>query len=520
MCFNFECTIDGEQACPNDGVCIDTEDGTVEGYCFKACDSDADCRDNYVCRSWGVGGAGACAPGCNDDSDCSDGRECDPGGSCRLPLVADEIGAACAPDHGCTSGYCISEQYQQWPSGYCIRTCASDADCGAKGACILYDERTPEGSCLATCETDEDCRPGYKCEEDGPEDTLVCLPGCTADTDCEVIGNVCNTHTGICEPAYNPDDFGGECWDDANCEGGMCYTEANSGNPRGLCTSTGCTVGEPCEGGAGICLDVSMDDGTGVCFPACETDDDCRDGYECQNDGPGGAGICWGNCTGDFDCWFGNVCNPMGNCVEAFDETEIGDACWTDEDCRGGACYEDRNGFPSGMCVMPGCNVAENDCPGDAVCVEDGYPDGIGICYDGCAAAADCRAGYGCVAAPAGGRVCMPDCTADAQCGPVTCNTDSGYCNDEEGELGDPCATAADCGTLTDAVCLTAGGHTGGYCTQACDTAMPSTSCEEGTCLPGGHCYAGCLTTLDCREGYTCQYVEGVGGGTYCLPPA
>jgi hypothetical protein len=67
---------------------------------------------------------------CTQETEASD---C-PGGSCRLALGGTD-----------------------YPGGYCVGGCESDAQCGEGGVCI--DART----CLKGCSSQADCREGYAC---------------------------------------------------------------------------------------------------------------------------------------------------------------------------------------------------------------------------------------------------------------------------------------------------------------------------------------------------------------------
>jgi hypothetical protein len=59
------------------------------------------------------------------------------------------------------------------PGGYCTAECATDADCGAGGACV-------ENVCYRECDADADCRPSYACVNAG--DVSVCDVGEPTDT--------------------------------------------------------------------------------------------------------------------------------------------------------------------------------------------------------------------------------------------------------------------------------------------------------------------------------------------------
>ena len=53
------CTIDGcdAESCPDGSVCVEFDDENT--FCMEYCESDSECRRDYVCRS-DVGAAGFC----------------------------------------------------------------------------------------------------------------------------------------------------------------------------------------------------------------------------------------------------------------------------------------------------------------------------------------------------------------------------------------------------------------------------------------------------------------------------
>ncbi len=88
---------------------------------------------------------------------------------------------------------------------------------------------------------------------------------------------------------------------------------------------------------------------------------------------------------------------------DAVPGSPIGAACKADDDCLGGACYDDEIGFPGGYCTHEDCDVTnpETSCQefgGDNACVNFGTPEApAGLCVDLCDDNADCREGYFCV---------------------------------------------------------------------------------------------------------------------------
>src|SRR5690606_36962546 len=101
-----------------------------------------------------------------------------------------------------------------------------------------------------------------------------------------------------------------------------------------------------------------------------------------------------------------------------------------------------------------------------------------------------------------------------------------------DGFVGSPCASSADCTSVTGGACLT-DGWPGGTCSADCETSCPDrvgayayTACaplEDGT----RRCLARCDFTLfatGCRDGYACTrrpHPTGAGGDRHvCMPSA
>lgn len=79
-------------------------------------------------------------------------------------------------------------------------------------------------------------------------------------------------------------------------------------------------------------------------------------------------------------------------------------------------------------------------------------------------------------------------------------------------EVGDECATSAECGTV--GFCDTS--SPGGYCTQ---TPCETNSCpDESVCVPfendQTYCMRRCSNNGDCRSGYTCR--DDIGPVKFC----
>jgi cysteine-rich repeat protein len=100
---------------------------------------------------------------------------------------------------------------------------------------------------------------------------------------------------------------------------------------------------------------------------------------------------------GLFDCEDSD-CLSAGQCTPG--ATATGAPCTEATDCQANNndpfCIKDADlGFPDGYC-SEFCDLANDDCAGDSLCIDVGLPSGNGLCFDGCNIDNDCRAGYIC----------------------------------------------------------------------------------------------------------------------------
>lgn len=304
------------------------------------------------------------------------------GGSAPTGLGDDVAGKACTDSEDCGGAMCATMvpgtmlgSSLPAPGGYCTATCASDADCGAGGACIITLANGGGLVCLDICTSVSDCRDGYECDGGG------------------MIGNV--TVPDTCRPATETDQLGDDvagkmCASDDDCSGGACLTTRFSlaGEyelPGGYCSGD-CLEDAHC-GAGGVCLPaLPIIGGAGSCYEECATDTDCtRDGYRCRplRDGIRGC----------------NVAAPP------LPDNTTGIACADDAACGGneGSCASEipRPGIegllgeadaaPGGYCTQ-GC-LEDIDCGAGGTCVGGGL--GAGICLASCNGGG-CRAGYVC----------------------------------------------------------------------------------------------------------------------------
>ena len=120
------------------------------------------------------------------------------------------------------------------------------------------------------------------------------------------------------------------------------------------------------------CNDLIDDDGDG--YLDCDDPTSCKGGFSCV----AGAGVT------------GEPCFNQGQCA-----ANQGDP----------VCLGDAEGFPNGYC-SEFCDLAVNDCAGDAVCAQLGFSVN-GVCLDGCVTSGECRPGYTCQDLMLSKKVCV-----------------------------------------------------------------------------------------------------------------
>ncbi len=223
-------------------------------------------------------------------------------------------------------GRCLT----QFPGGLCTRSCTNDRACGANGMC-----ETNLSMCLPTCmpgNADCDQYGGSCIPADNTGAVNICIWSCytAAATNaprgypmCPATA-ACDPYSGACGqmPPTGAED-GGPCAADADCKGGRCITELDSGTGEatgwvgGYCISFARQAeiirGQPvpqgnCPTGAGVVPMNGEGPGDGAtCFATCDATHPCRGGYQCDDLTPASG-------TGDF---FSNgICLPV-NCLTA-----------------------------------------------------------------------------------------------------------------------------------------------------------------------------------------------------------
>ena len=363
------------------------------GLCFALCEVDADCNgEGFICVPEATSPrGGVCLPETAVPAQ-PEPNEPEPG----EPYTG--VGAACAGDDDCSSGLsCLTADSDPFgipggpAQGYCSVPCENAVECPSTDT--LCASTAGGGYCLEECDL-EDVNACH-----GRETTVcisiggpsVCVPTCTADTDCG--GRTCDVENGLCvdvpvEPTA--------CTSDEDCEQGVCDVAA------GVCVAevpSGCASDDDCQ--QGVC-EVE----TGECVAAsgpCTSDADCAEGQGCDLF----LGECLSlssGCQLDTDCP-GQVCDLVnGTCLD-LPPTPVGAACSADTDCLGEASAADDtrlcltvddSNFCSAACVW-GTPVGCEAYGTDAFCILPVDGD-LGACLELCNTPDECeQQGYECV---------------------------------------------------------------------------------------------------------------------------
>jgi hypothetical protein len=157
------CTASGAE-CSTGSVCYLSADGS--GECIAICTTDSDCPRGSICSA----ASGGCETLCTADTDCLSGH-CDPyTARCQTTAASgQEDGDACESNSQCRSGQCIPPGFCSspcdlarpncpsgaacWPQGtsdnvgFCVRLCASNADCTVAGTTCHLGDAGPSGGC-------------------------------------------------------------------------------------------------------------------------------------------------------------------------------------------------------------------------------------------------------------------------------------------------------------------------------------------------------------------------------------
>jgi hypothetical protein len=239
---------------------------------------------------------------------------------------------------------------------------------------------------------------------------------------------------------------------------------------------------------------------------------------------------------GYVDCDDATQCQGMPECMPGAEPT--GTQCFDNFECSatGGdpVCLQPWIGYPDGYC-SEFCNLAMDDCSGDAVCADIGLSVN-GVCLDGCISNGDCRPGYECANIGLSSTVCVvaPESMCDdyqdndgdqlMDCeDPTSCQA-MPKCVPGPNAVGQPCTMHNQCtANQNDPFCLDDihSGFPGGYCSQFCDLANDDCGflglCfDAGLTSGNGLCLDKCVTDQDCRSNYSCLNVGLT--SSVCLP--
>lgn len=246
----------------------------------------------------------------------------------------------------------------------------------------------------------------------------------------------------------DPPPFGGAC--DDGCEELACLDDARF--PGGYCTAP-C----PCEEGS-TCV---TDYGPELCFAACTTDMDCRDGYACWR------GTCRPPCTADGEC------GAMASCVAGV--------------CDGVECAIDDECGPATRCV-------DNRCVPDLPDAGIDAPVDCSACDPATSVCLPAALGGGC----ASRCVDASGCAGSTLCSRVRTDVDGDGTTD-----------------MFEAACLPLNPD-GRLAAGPCAVARELDDCESRSCN-AGQCVEVCDDDTDCLLGQTCRIVtEGSAESRIC----
>ena len=352
---------------------------------------------------------GTCQPGTSVNA-CGTGgaacTTCSSGGSCTLGacqnVVVPQVGDKCVANADCgAAGLCAADVPG---GGYCTQDCTTTA-CPSGASCVALS--ATQKLCLRACQGTSGCRTEQLCQSN------LCLPKCTADSDCA--SSNCDVSSGLCGASR----VGRTCSADADCgqAPAFCDTSAAGGYcslPCGGPTNSTCPAGSNCTS-------------AGVCLLACQDASGCRTGSLCMADGTG-AKSCTPACQSNADCGAGLRCDTgSGACVQTGPSAgAIGAGCVQATDCTATPGTPFCGNFPGGYCSAD-CSANPSLCGAGGTCVDLGG--GNVDCLGTCGSAVDCRAGYRCVSAGTA-NVCVPKCQSANDCGGATpvCDQTSGNC--------------------------------------------------------------------------------------------
>ncbi len=404
---------------------------------------------------------------CASDAACGGGgRDC-----ITEAEVRTTIGGASDPVRDLPASYGGSHTTSLFPGGYCTRLDCNPATagtCGAGAACVVVDDDFAIclESCAANAVDNDRCRDGYECRAGAD----VCLGGCTDDAECRVVRRESNGIPGIQTPndcltspaacggsstgfdelvwvaedvtcdldtfrcAWTPPagaDAGDACTDDFDCErDGLCLRDPDPSEPfwgaAGFCTKLGCD--DLACAGEGTCAERRLPDAR--CMPECTvgagtTVDPATWLGATSGCGPGRTCV-WSGAAGATD---NGYCLPSPNLDNGVTTENVGATCTSAAQCWSpfgeGDCLDGlfaAGDLPNGYCSVFDCGApgrgGSSACGAGNLCVAvSSDPAPLSLCLQGCASAAECASGLGCVDVTGSGtRACIPGCDTSADC--------------------------------------------------------------------------------------------------------
>jgi hypothetical protein len=343
-----------------------------------------------------------------------------------------------------------------------------------------------------SCNVDAECGP-VRCDKIRRQ--CICLSDETCrSTDLAAAPKYCNNYTGLCV-----EEIAG-CKSDAECSGAeYCDKSLRACRPfKNFCES--CGADNECGGTGDRCLTAA--DGSRFCSRTCATHADCARGAQCRD--TDGTRQCWPNTnpiapTESATCADFRGCTPdsLRTCSSDAECLELGDQrC----DSNQGKCVAIQQVCPFGTACDPRNKICVTECTADADCGDPALRCVNRVCEPAseCQSDLDCPANKVCAIPPGQTTgACHPFCQSDGQC-----------------PLGQTCQRSTDGRYRCVGGCLT---HADCPLDQRCNA---STSLCEGPAVGSARI---CQTSVACQ---TCEVCDAIklecGSATalfpYCAP--